>query len=244
MIRRGPKIAFSVPRSLYGRVSRLVSDWRSDQRGVSFVEFAFIAPLLILVMLGMSDLSPAIMADFHVAHANESTADIAGEYTEMQTSDMANVMAIAGDVLSPLPVTATNPSIRLTSIYSNAQNQAKVQWSCGEGSLPAYTANTVVTSLPTGTPVAALVTSTSSLPSDKNSTIIMSEISYTYTPTVGYVLKQPVTMTDTSYLVPRESSYVGFPWDGVASDAPSVPTSTTTNASVTLSNGAICSYAK
>jgi hypothetical protein len=45
------------------------------------------------------------------------------------------------------------------------------------------------------------------------------------------------------YLLPRSSSYIGFPWDGVSTDAPPVPAATTTNAWMTLSNGATCSYA-
>ena len=49
----------------------------ADRRGAAFVEFAFIAPVLLLLALGMSDLSPALMGEFHVDHANESTADMA-----------------------------------------------------------------------------------------------------------------------------------------------------------------------
>ena len=72
----------------------------------------------------------------------------------------------------------------------------------------------------------------------------MSEIQYSYTPVTGYVVTGPIVMRDTSYLLPRSSSYVGFPWDGVSTDAPPTPTATTTNVSVTLSNGATCNYAK
>jgi hypothetical protein len=52
-----------------------------------------------------------------------------------------------------------------------------------------------------------------------------------------------MTMADTAYLLPRQSSYIGFPWDGNPADSPTAPTSTTQVKSVTLSNGAVCSYA-
>ena len=213
----------------------------ADRRGAAFVEFAFIAPVLLLLALGMSDLSPALMGEFHVDHANESTADMAAAYTQMQNSDMVNVFAVAPDVLEPLPTSSSNPNVRITSVYTDGKGNAKIYWSCGLGMTP-YTANTKVTTTPTGTAINALLAT--SLASAANSSYIMSEISYSYKPIAGYVLTSPITMTDTSYLLPRESSYVGFPWDGLSTDSPPVPTNTTTNASSTLSNGATCSYAK
>ncbi len=49
--------------------------------------------------------------------------------------------------------------------------------------------------------------------------------------------------TNTTYLQPRNASYIGFPWDGNSSDAPTAPASTTKTGSLTLSNGATCNYA-
>ena len=224
-----------------GRARAWLKSAMADRRGAAFVEFAFIAPVLLLMALAMSDLSPAIMGEFHVDHANESTGDMASAYTQMQNSDMVNVLAVASDVLEPLPTTASNPEIRVTSVYTDGKGHAKVYWSCGLGLTP-YTANTAVTSTPTGAAINSLLATT--LAGAANTTYIMSEISYSYQPVANYVLTHPITMTNTAYLLPRESNYVGFPWDGLSTDSPPVPTSTTTNASSTLSDGATCSYAK
>ncbi len=76
-----------------------------------------------------------------------------------------------------------------------------------------------------------------------NTSYVMAESQYVYTTPAQFIIKSPMTMTNTAYLLPRQSSYVGFPWDGVSTDSPTVPNSTTHTTSVTLSNGAVCNYA-
>jgi Flp pilus assembly protein TadG len=213
----------------------------ADRRGVSFVEFAFIAPVLLIAALGIADVTPAIEGEFHVDHANESTADMAAEYTEMQASDMVNVLSVPAAVLQPLPTTSTNPTVQLTNVYTDGAGNAKVYWSCGLGVAP-MTANSNVTSQQAGTTIQSLLAV--SLPGAANTSFVMSQITYTYKPITGSVLTSPITMRNTAYLLPRQTGYVGFLWDGVAADAPTKPTSTTKVATVTLSNGAVCSYAQ
>ncbi len=223
-------------RRLGGNLSALAA----DGRGVSAVEFAIIVPVLLLLFLGMTDLVPAIMAQSQIDHANESTGDMAGEYTLMQASDMANVFSVAPDVIEPM--SSVNLYVRITNIYTDGAGTAKVYWSCGQGPLTPYAANSVVANTPTNSPMSWFLNT--STPAAANTSYIMSETRYTYTPVTGYVVTGPITMTDTSYLLPRSSSYVGFPWDGSSTDSPTVPTATTTNGSLILSNGATCNYAQ
>jgi Flp pilus assembly protein TadG len=212
----------------------------ADRAGVSAIEFAIVVPVLLLLFLGMTDLVPGVMAQSQVDHANESTGDMAGEYSLMQDSDMVNVLAVAPDVIEPM--TSANLYVRITNVYTDGAGHAAVYWSCGQGPLTPYTANTPVTTTPTNSPMAWFLNT--STPAAANTSYLMSEVQYSYTPVTGYVLTGPIIMRDTSYLLPRSSSYVGFPWDGVSTDAPPAPTSTTTNASMVLSNVATCSYAK
>ena len=215
----------------------------ADQRGVSLVEFAFVAPILILLLLGMIDIAPALSAKFKTSHAAESLGDVASSYTQLQPSDMANVYASAIQVLAPLP--GSPLIVRISNIYSDGKGNAKVYWSCGQSTLPALIANSVVTSTPTGDPVGSFVLTTNSGPSANgtNTSFIMVESRYTYTSVAHYVITAPIVMTSTSYLQPRNATYIGFPWDGNSSDAPTAPASTTKTSVVTLSNGAICNYA-
>jgi hypothetical protein len=179
------------------------------------------------------------LAGFNFHHAVESVGDIATEYTQMQTSDMANVFASGPEVIAPF--SSSTLALRITEIYSNGASVNRVYWSCGQGSLSPYTANSVVTSTPTGAPIQYFLPNNDAM--SVNTAFIMVEGTYTFTPITQFVITQPQAMSTTAYLMPRTSSYVGFPWDGVSTDAPTVPNSTTKTATVTLSNGAVCNYA-
>jgi Flp pilus assembly protein TadG len=216
-----------------------------DRKGVSAVEFALATPLLVIMLLGVSDVAPAIVARYQVNHMTESFGDLAAEYSAMQTSDMVNVFSAASDVLAPLPTTTL--AVRLTSVYSDGKGHAYVYWSCGEGALAPYAAKSAITSTPTGSPVSWFLWENNTksggyTENGANTTYVMAESQYIYTPPAQFIIKTPMTLTNTAYLLPRQSSYVGFPWDGVSTDVPTAPMSTTKSTSVTLSNGVVCNY--
>ena len=189
---------------------------------------------------------PSWLVSTNVNTAASTAGDVAAQFSEMQTSDMVNVYSAAADVMSPF--SATNQSLRITHVFSDGNGNAKVYWSCGKGSLPAYTALSPVTTTPTGSPVGSFVwvnntVSGSFTENGTNTGFIFTEVSYSYTPPAQFVLRSAITMSAVGYYLPRASSYVGFPWSGVSSNPPTVPTAATGSASVSLSNGAVCNYA-
>jgi Flp pilus assembly pilin Flp len=227
-------------------LSPLKNRFLDDQSGVSAVEFAVVAPFLVILLLGLGDVAPAVNARYSVNHMTESFGDLAAEYSEMQTSDMVNVFSAAAAVLAPLP--STTLSVRLTNIYSDGNGHAYVYWSCGQGTLPPYTAKTLVTTTPTGTAIDYFIWRYNGYGggyqrNGTNTSYVMAESSYIYTAPARFILPNAITMTNTAYLLPRQSSYVAFPWDGISTDIPTAPASTSHTSSVTLSNGAVCNYA-
>jgi hypothetical protein len=123
-----------------------------------------------------------------------------------------------------------------------------VYWSCGSGSLPAYSALSSVTATPTGTPLSSLInvnntTSGSYQLNGTNTGYVFAEVSYSYTAPAQFVLRNPLALSAVAYYLPRSSTYVEFPWDGVPGDTTTVPTSATQSLTVLLSNGATCHYA-
>jgi Flp pilus assembly protein TadG len=217
-----------------------------DTRAVAAVEFAVIVSVLLLMLLGIADVAPSWLAYNNVGTSASTAADVTAEFSEMQNSDMVNVYSAAADVMAPF--SAVNQSIRITNVFSDGNGNAKVYWSCGNGSLPAYAALSKVTTTPTGSPTGWFiwvynVNSGGYQLNGTNTGYILAEVSYIFTPPAQFVLRSPITMSAVAYYLPRASSYVGFPWDGVAADSPTVPTSATASSSVVLSNGASCNYA-
>ena len=226
--------------------SEAATDFGGDARAVAAVEFALVATVLLLILLGVCDVVPAWLVSAHLSNSASTAADVTAEFSEMQTSDMVNVYAAAADVMSPF--STTNQSLRITNVFSDGNGNAKVYWSCGNGALPAYAALSEVTTTPTKSPLNWFIWVTNSTSggyrqNGTNTGYVLAEVSYTYTAPASFVLRNKITMSAVAYYLPRISSYVGFPWDGVSRDDPTVPTAATASSSVQLSNGGICNYA-
>ncbi len=214
-------------------------------KGAAAVEFAIVVTVLVSLVLGVADLVPALLVKLKSNHATTAAADLTTQSQLLQASDIADIYAGASDVLAPF--SSVLLISRITSVYSDGAGHAYVHWSCGQGVLPAYAARMAVTATPSGDSVDTVlnrnaVTYNGTTYSTINTTYIVVETRYTYTAPTQYVLKNAFTLTNVAYALPRLSSYVGFPWDGVAGDTTTAPASATHNASVTLTNGATCNY--
>jgi Flp pilus assembly protein TadG len=205
-----------------------------NKSGVSAIEFSLIAPLLIILFMGLGDLCSAVMTQLHVDHSVEGTADLTSQMSQLQQTDMANLFSAASNYMEPYSGTPMN--IRITNIYG------QVYWSCGQGVLPPYTAKQQFTTLPGSGKGINYVLWVGNATA-KNTSVVVVEASYTFTSPTNYIIKGTTTMTSSAVMQPRSSNYIGFPWSGSATSAPTAPASTTTTGSATLTNGATCNYA-
>lgn len=175
---------------------RRLRRFRRDARGVSAVEFALIAPFMILIYFGLAELAQGMMAQRRVSHAASAIGDLVGQTDGTLTdAEKNNIMAAGDNIVAPFPVTLLR--LRVTSITGNAQGNPRVDWSDGESGLSAYAHCAVVPGFPTG-----LITA-----SGEN--VIMAEATYTYTSPVAKVLPNGLSFSEKFYLRPRKVSKVG-----------------------------------
>jgi Flp pilus assembly protein TadG len=104
--------------------------FRRDQRGAAAIEFAFIAPILILFYVGMAELCQALMAERKASHTASAVADLIAQVDETTPAGVAGVLDISEQVLQPFPG-GENLEIRVSSVVVDANNVAKVAWSEG-----------------------------------------------------------------------------------------------------------------
>ncbi len=159
---------------------------RRDQRGVSALEFALIAPLLIAFYFGMSEMAQAFMAQKRTGHVAATVADLAAQDDVITAAELSNIFAAGQIIMQPYPVAELDQ--RLSSVTVDSRGVARVDWSRGVGMAPRTVASTV--DLPTG--LAA-----------NGQSIIYSEVSYAYQSPIGAFLPNATTFRRGYYLRPR-----------------------------------------
>jgi Flp pilus assembly protein TadG len=177
---------------------RFLRRWGRDRDGVSAVEFAFIAPILILLYFGVAELCGAMLAQRKAGHVASEVGDLVAQCQSVAASDFSSTgyWAVGSAVIYPLSTTPL--SMRVTSITANSTDTTfTVGWSKDNGgALTAYAPGTVLTnSVFTGL-----------IPA--NGSIIMSETQYTYTSPVGIVIKTAIPFYSVFYLAPRQVSQI------------------------------------
>lgn len=173
---------------LYASVGRFVR----NRVGASAMEFALIAPVLILVYFGLGELGQGLMAQRRVSHVASTIGDLSAQVSILHDSDLADIAAVGNTMMWPM---ATTPlAMRITSITENASSQVLVDWSYAQGVTP-Y-ANSAPITVPTG------------LISNPGDSVIMSEATYAYTSPVSVVLPNGINFSEKYYFRPRKSVQV------------------------------------
>jgi Flp pilus assembly protein TadG len=168
-----------------------VARFARDKRGVSAVEFALLAPLMIGLYLGSVEISEGISVDRKVTLAAGAVANLAAQGQTISTSDMTNILNAATTILAPYSTSTLKITVSCISIDAN--QVAKVKWSATRNGT-ARSAGSAIT-LPSALSV-------------KSTQLVYSEVSYTYQPTIGYVITGTLPLADTMYMSPRISAPV------------------------------------
>jgi Flp pilus assembly protein TadG len=166
--------------------------WR-DRRGVSAVEFALIAPLLLLFYCGMAELTEAMMAQRRLTHLTSSIGDVVArqaQFTDAQRDDLFKVGKV---LMAPFPATALE--MCLVSVSSDATGKNSVEWQEPSDASAACPTAADVKAIPVGV-----------LPPSQS--VIVSKASYAYDSPITLVMPQTTTFRRTFYLRPRVSDKV------------------------------------
>ncbi|HQT55205.1 TadE/TadG family type IV pilus assembly protein [Phenylobacterium sp.] len=161
-----------------------------DRRGAAAVEFAFVAPVMILMYYGLAELTQGMMADRRASHVASAIGDLVAQDTMINTSEMNDIFNVGKAIISPFPTTGL--SMRVTSIRKDSSGAIQVMWSKSSGSMGVLT---TVASLPDG-----LIAN--------NESVILAESSYVYDSATKQVLPNALTFTQKYYLKPRKTAQV------------------------------------
>lgn len=174
------------------RIRSLARRFGCDERGVSAIEFAFIAPILILFYFGMAETCQLLMAKRRISHAGAAVADLVSQSRSPTVkSDLDDKLLAAQSIVFPFPTTSLR--IQLTSVTARNPTPGgapMVDWSYPAGGR-AKDSTFVV-----GTPLNA------------GENVIVAEVTYDYSSSIGYFIPAAKRITHKAELRPRKEDVI------------------------------------
>jgi Flp pilus assembly protein TadG len=192
--------------AMWFRLRGSALDMLEDCRGIAATEFAVIVPVMLVMFFGTVEISSGVAVDRKVTLVARTLSDLTSQSISVSDADLTGFFKASNAILTPYSWTPTKATI--TELHIDATSlAARVQWS--KGTTP-RSAGSIVT-IPAQLAVA-------------DTYLIFSEVSYVYTPTIGYVMaKTGVNMADVAYTRPRQSACVIYPTPAAGTALPACP---------------------
>jgi Flp pilus assembly protein TadG len=185
----------------------------TDADAVAATEFAIVVPFMLLLLVGGVELGDGLAINVKVSATTHSVADMVTQNTSLSTASMQNILTGATAIIAPYPVNNSQLMVTVSEISSDTNGNLTLQWSQsyngasfgpgrpGIGSSANYAALSIPTSL-NGT------AGNANNPNGQNDQVsfIVSEVSYAYTPNLGYTISGTVNLRDNDWVFPRCST--------------------------------------
>lgn len=173
---------------------------KADRRGIAAVEFALLLPFLLILLIGMSETVTALNTDRKVSQVASSAADLVAQAESISTSEIADIMLAAKQIM--LPYSDTPLDVIIASVTFNDDGDPEVDWSRNKsGTAPWSAGSTPPIEIPEAISVAG-------------SSLIVGKSSYAYVPLFASMLQNifpraaSMTLGDTYFLKPRLTTTV------------------------------------
>ena len=172
---------------------RKIRRFGRDRRGVSAVEFAFIAPVMIGLYLGCVEISDGAAVDRKVSLVAGALANLTASCGSsnansgscanniLSATEMNNILAASSAIIAPY--NAINLTMTVSCLSVDANKNVTMKWSTGTLQSGSVTIPPALAAVP--------------------GTLIYSTVSYAYTPIVGYTITGSLTLSDHMYMSPR-----------------------------------------
>ena len=164
-----------------------------DRRGASALEFALIAPMMIVVFMGLVETSNVVIAGRRSQHAANALGDLVAQESKITNSDMADTFSAAQAMIAPLSTTSLK--MKITCVALDSKGKTIVQWSDPQG-LPADVEGATYTGLPAG------------LLSTTGDSACIATAKYTLVQISKQVIGSDIAYTRVSYAKPRYNTVI------------------------------------
>ena len=181
-------------------LSSRVRDLWTDTRGVAATEFAIVMPFMLVLYVGGVELGNGLAMSVKVSQTAHSVADMVSQNTQVTASQMQSILQASTAIMAPYPVKDANSAslitITISEVATDSSGKATVQWSQSTSSSGARPVGQVMT-------LSSFTATDPNNPTNANLSLILGEVSYAYTPNLGYSIAGTVMLSDSYYLFPR-----------------------------------------
>jgi Flp pilus assembly protein TadG len=163
-----------------------------DPRGVAAVEFAAVLPFMLLLYIGGVELGDGMAIQVKVTDTAHTVADLVTQNKTINNATMFTILNASQQIIAPFP--QLNAIVTISEVSTDASGAATVTWSDSLNGTPRA--------------VGQSITLPSSLAGQANISLILGEVSYAYTPNLGYTITGTVNLADSYWLFPRNSTSI------------------------------------
>lgn len=184
----------------FRRTSYLLGRFKDEAKGVAAIEFAFIAPLMLIMYIGTMEISNAVAANRKLSRVSSTLGDLLTHASCYTDANIADIIKVTDDIMYPYDNVV---AIQLNGVLIT-NGVAKVQWSKAYNGATALADNTVYT-VPDKIKI------------DDNF-LLAAKIEMGYSPTIGWIKPDgktsinidnaPINMAEEMFLRPRIGSSV------------------------------------
>jgi Flp pilus assembly protein TadG len=160
--------------------------------GATMVEFTLVFPIMIALFVGVVEFSEAFAVNRKLTNAVTSVADLVAQREVVTSADLTEIASIADSLMAPF--SPAQLGMVISSVEADKNGATKIGWSQARGSASAH-AKGGVYAPPSGL-------------TEANSSILMVEGTYQFTPTIAMYLTGTITLSNQAYFRPRASRVI------------------------------------
>ena len=180
----------------------------ADRRGVAAVEFALLAPLMVMTYFGVAELTEGLMASRKVSHVASSIGDLTAQASSTTPAQLGDIFTVGQTLMAPFPAASSVLRQRVSSVTVDANNVPRVDWSQASAGYSALAKGSVV-ALPLAMKVNPNDPDTPFVP--KGQSVVVAEAHYAFASPAAKYLPKTSDLKDVVYLMPRQGASIACP---------------------------------
>lgn len=177
------------------RAQHLLCRLKTNVAGIAAVEFGLIVPVMLIMLIGVIEISRAISMDRRFGLATSMVGDLVAREEDMSADNLNAIYDIIEHVMEPYDASKLRMTVIPVKAASDDKTNTKVY--AGTANRPSFNGMSVPAACSDYGLTAGLV--------DQGEAVIVVEATYDFTPLLVNDLIAAKTWTDTAVLSPRNS---------------------------------------